>query len=78
MDCIDHLPVLSDTKTPYCSFGCVIINWNIAVCEKYTEIFFLIQRIADSIAKFILFGHGYSFKVWCLSETEGIALITTF
>ena len=62
MDCIDHLPVLlSDTETPDCPFGCIIIDWNISICKKYPEIFFLIPRIANSITKFILLRHIYSF-----------------
>ena len=62
MDRIDHLPVfLSDTETTDCPFGCIIIDRNIPICEKYPEIFFLIQCIANSITKFILLGHIYSF-----------------
>lgn len=62
MDCIDHLPVLlSDTETPDCPFGCIIIAWNISICKKYPKIFFLIPRIANSITKFILLRHIYSF-----------------
>lgn len=59
---IDHLPVLlSDTETPDCPFGCIIIDWDISICKKYPEIFFLILRIANSITKFILLRHIYSF-----------------
>ncbi len=65
IDRIDHLPILlPNTKASNCPFGCVVIDWNISVCEKYPEIFFLIQCIADSITKFILFGHVYGFKVY--------------
>ena len=64
IDCIDHLPILlPDTKTPDCPFRCVIINRDVSIREKYTEIFFLIQCITYSITKFILFGYFYGFQV---------------
>ena len=51
IDCINHLPIfLPNTKTSDRSFGRIIIDWNISVCEKYTEIFFLIQRITEPLA----------------------------
>ena len=43
------------------TFGCSIIDRNISICKKYPEIFFLIPRIANSITKFILLRHIYSF-----------------
>ena len=73
MNRIDHLPVLlSDTETPDCPFGCIIINRNISICEKYPEIFFLIQCIADSITKFILLGYVYGFKVCKNASSSGL------
>src|SRR5699024_7138282 len=62
--CSSDLPVLlPDTKSPDCPFRCVIIDWNIPICKKYPEIFFLIQCIGGSISKFIFFGHIYGFQV---------------
>ena len=50
IDRINHLPILlSNTKTPDCPFGCIIINWDISIREKYPEIFFLIQSVTEGI-----------------------------
>ena len=73
IDRIDHPPILfPNTKTTDCSFRCIIINRNISICEKYTEIFFLIQCIADSITKFILLGYVYGFKVCKNASSSGL------
>ena len=76
IDCIYHLPVfLPDTKSPDCPFGCIVIYWNISICEKYSKIFFLVQRVSDGISKFILSGYFYGFQVRKKASTSGF--ITT-